>query len=167
MSNYRSNNTKQSTFKYDELFAQALAEQYKAEEEQRKTDELLALMLMQEEQFNLNDRFLALSIHQAENNFEQKVEAIKYEANSIMFSCPHCQRRIEVLHAEFNCRIFRCGAYALPNGSMQQFPQHARQAEIEALKKSAVRYVGCGSPFQIKGDHANKSIKIEKAEWSS
>lgn len=65
-------------------------------------------------------------------------------ASSVFGVCPHCGMMIEL--RPLNCRIVRCGASVLPGGRFKQFPQHGRQAEIEALL--AGPHIGCGTPLE-------------------
>ena len=74
-------------------------------------------------------------------------------------TCPICLLMIEL--RPLNCRIVRCGAQILPDGSLRQFPQHARRPEVEALL--ALPHVGCGSPLEY--DAAQAAFKV--AGWES
>ena len=58
--------------------------------------------------------------------------------------CPACGIMINLM--PLNCRIVRCGAKVLAFGRLEQFPQHAKREEIEALLR--LPHVGCGTPLK-------------------
>ena len=75
-------------------------------------------------------------------------------AAPVFGACPSCLLMIQL--QPLNCRVVRCGAKILPGGRFEQFPQHAKQAEIEALL--AGPHVGCGTPLEY--DAALAAFKV-------
>ena len=60
-----------------------------------------------------------------------------------------------------NCRVIRCGAKILPGGRLEQFPQHARRADMETLLE--LPHVGCGTPLEYNAAKA----AFEVTSWDS
>ena len=157
--------------KSDAELAKELAKRYEQEEEQRATDERLALKLMHEyEPRHSNDMDFALALSLMcleEKQPEPAMKSVNYRKDAIEFCCPHCPTRIIVMNNEFNCRIFRCGQYMDKNKNMIQVPPHASEAEVNALKKTSNRFFGCGNPFRLQGEVGQKNVVVVKADWSS
>ena len=71
----------------------------------------------------------------------------------LLVTCPHCNQFI-IMEA-LNCGIFRCGIYK-QNG--EQIPPHLdRERCLELVRDHLI--FGCGQPFRIVGDEA------EKCDW--
>jgi|LauGreDrversion2_6_1035139.scaffolds.fasta_scaffold400012_1 hypothetical protein len=73
------------------------------------------------------------------------------ETKFYLFSCPHCQGGVQVLHDELRCHIFRHGR--LKAGTCEQMDPHTPRAECDRLAAQDLIY-GCGKPFRVTYDAA-------------
>ena len=63
----------------------------------------------------------------------------------IIITCPHCGGIIQILKREFNCKIFRHGAFK-NNG--QQIHPHLPKKQCDILIENNLIF-GCGKPYKI------------------
>lgn len=78
------------------------------------------------------------------------------ENNIYRFNCPHCDRSIEVLKNQVNCRIFRCG---ILKSNFKQIGPHTKKVECDRLKENDLIF-GCGKPFKFVTNNGTNSIEI-------
>ena len=64
---------------------------------------------------------------------------------NILVKCPHCEDLIIINKKDFNCKIFRHGAYKNNN---KQIDPHLNKSECDRLFKEELIY-GCGKPFKL------------------
>lgn len=69
------------------------------------------------------------------------------------FSCPHCDRMIQVQETEVFCRMFVCGVY---KGTNQQVNPHISEMEANQLKSKPDEVVGCLGAFFFDGTNLSK-----------
>ena len=74
----------------------------------------------------------------------------------IIYSCPHCGDMIITQLDELNCCIFRHG-FNFKTG--QQIPQHASEAECQALSNNK-DIIGCCKPYEIIKINSNYIAQI-------
>ena len=60
--------------------------------------------------------------------------------------CPHCGLFVIVYVKDYNCKIFRHGAYK--DDPTKQIPAHLPKVECDRLKAEDKIY-GCGKPFEL------------------
>jgi uncharacterized C2H2 Zn-finger protein len=59
--------------------------------------------------------------------------------------CPHCESGIIIHKKEYNCKIFRHGAY---KNTGKQINPHLKQIKCDQLVSSNI-INGCGKPFKL------------------